>query len=289
MIKKTKLKCPICGGADTSKYWVASGYRLSRCSSCSMVWDHAPLDNLELQYGENYFSNDNPKGGYANYVEGMAINRKTFEDRIKKLEKILGRKGSLLDIGCALGDCVQIAEKRGWDAYGLELSEFAVKIAKKKKLKIFQGTLEESKLPKDLRFDVVMMQDVIEHVRDPLAELRRIKKVLKPGGVVFLVTPDIGGLWHTILRSSWYHYKQGEHIMYFSNKSLSKALELLGYSGVECHKTYHVMSLGYIANRLKFYNPRIFDLFGTLVSKTRFKNIPFRVYAGEIEAWGIKE
>lgn len=252
-----------------------------------MVWDYAPLDNLELQYGENYFSNDNPKGGYANYIEGMAINRKTFEDRIKKIEKNASL-GKLLDVGCALGDCVQIAKNRGWDAYGIELSSFAVSKAKKKKLKVFQGTLESAKLPSGVKFDVVMMQDVIEHVRQPIAELRRIRKMLKPGGIVFLVTPDIGGIWHRVLGSNWYHYKQGEHIMYFSQKSLTKALEVAGFSTPKAYKTYHVMSAGYILNRLKFYYPRLFERLERMISKTKFKDIPFRIYAGEIEAWATK-
>lgn len=279
-------KCPICGSKKTKKYWAMPGYRLSKCLKCKMVWDHFPPDALEAQYEENYFSNDNPKGGYANYFEGMEINKKTFKDRLNKIENHFNRKPKLLDVGCALGDCLLMAKKLGWkDIYGLELSDYATKFAKERGLKVYKGTLEKNNI-KD-KFDVITMQDVIEHISDPMKNLKEAHKYLKKGGIIYLVTPDVGGIWHSLLGRYWYHYKPGEHIMYFSQNSIREALKKAGYKNIKTKKTYHVMSLDYILNRMKYYSPLIFGTLHSMIIRTPFKNLAFNVYAGEIEAYGV--
>lgn len=280
-------KCPICGSQKNNKYWAMPGYSLSRCEDCSMVWDPFPPEDEKGQYDKSYFQNDNPKGGYTNYFEGMRINKKTFSDRLNKIEKRFG-KGKLLDVGCALGDCLSEAKKMGWrDSEGIEVSSFAVSVARKKGLKVTQGTLESVK-PKNESFDVVTYQDVIEHIKDPMLELSKVYKILKKKGVVFLVTPDVSGLWQKILGSLWYHYKPREHIMYFSQKSLALALEKSGFTNIMTRRTYHVLSLEYILSRLKYYSPGIFGALLSLAVLLKVKDLSFKSYTGEIEAWGQK-
>lgn len=283
------MKCPICDSKNSKKFWAMRGYKLAKCSDCGMVWDPFPPESLEAVYSKNYFVNENPKGGYANYFEGMNINKRTFFERVKRINKKLDGKGRMLDVGSALGDSLVEAKKLGWkDVYGVELSEYAAKESKKRGLNIKIGTLKDAKYPSNY-FDVVTLQDVIEHVEDPVSEMKEIYRILKPGGYVFLVTPDIGGLWLKLLGHLWYHYKPGEHIMYFSQNTLRKALEDSGYKNIETHRTYHVMSTEYIFNRLRYYAPLLFETLIKLSSKNFIGKIAFRVYAGEIEGWGQKK
>jgi len=269
-------------------YWAMPGYKLARCRACGMVWDYIPSENVLSQYNKSYFINENPKGGYTNYFEGMRINRRTFTQRLKRIQEKLGRKGKLLDVGCALGDCLLEAKKLGWkEAEGLEVADYAYRFAKKRKLNVRKGTLGENKI-KENSFDVVTYQDVIEHIPDPVGELKKVRKILKKDGIVFLVTPDIGGLWHKLLGHLWYHYKPGEHIMYFSQQSLAKALKKAGFRDIETRRTYHVLSIEYVLNRLRYYAPWLFETLLKFVRKTPFKDWSFRAYSGEIEAWGKK-
>ncbi len=284
---KEKLKCPICGSTKSEKFWAMNGYRLARCMNCTMVWDPLPSENVLSQYEKSYFINENPKGGYTNYFEGMRINKKTFYERLKRAKEKVGR-GKLLDVGCALGDCLLEAKKLGFkDSVGLEVSKFAASKARSKGLNVKQGVLNDSTFPKE-SFDLVTYQDVIEHIEDPLDELKKVHKVLQKRGYVFLVTPDIGGWWLKLLGSNWYHYKPGEHIMYFTQKSLRKALEKTGFNNIETRKTYHVLSLEYVFNRLKYYSPVVFGAFLNLVKTLGIKDFSFKAYTGEIEAWGQK-
>ena len=286
--KKSKLTCPICKSKKPQKFLAMSGYKLARCQKCGMVWDPFSLESLEDQYDKSYFENDNPKGGYANYFEGMRINKKTFSDRLKRLEKLYTKKGKLLDVGCALGDCLLEARRLGWkEVEGLEVSPFACEFARKRGLKVKSGDLRRAGFLK-ASFDVITYQDVIEHIDDPLAELRIAKKILKSKGMIFLVTPDIDGFWHKVLGSLWYHFKPGEHVFYFSQKTLKLILEKAGFVNIKTRRTYHVLSIEYVLNRLKYYAPNLFGGLLKLAQKIGFGSWSFRVYTGEIEAWGYK-
>lgn len=283
-----KSVCPFCKRSDYFIFSAMPRYKLAKCKACDLVWDPTPPSLPEKQYQENYFVNDNSKGGYANYFEGMKINRKTFSQRLKKIIKATGNKGKLLDVGCALGDCLLEAKSLGWiEAEGIDPSEYAVKKARQRGLKANLGTLNNL-IIKENSFDLVLSQDEIEHVPDPIEELGRIKKVLRPGGVLFLVTPDIGGIWAKILGKYWYHYKPGEHLVYFSAQTLKKSLEKAGFKKIKIQKTYHIMSIEYILNRFRYYSPFLFNNLLKIVSLTPLKNIPLRIYAGEVDAWAEK-
>lgn len=280
-------KCPICNKKKYSKFWAMSGYRLARCSVCGMVWDFSPPENLLTQYDKEYFVNENPKGGYANYFEGMLVNKKTFSDRLRKIEKGFG-KGKLLDVGCALGDCLEEAERLGWEEVeGLEISDYAYKFAKKRGLRVKKGTLSSTTYAKN-SFDIVLHQDVIEHVIDPVDELKRAYKILKPRGLIYIVTPNVGGLWSKLLGPRWYHYKPVEHVMYFSQETMRRALKNAGFNNIKTAKTYHVLSFEYIMNRLRYYAPAFFDFMLKIIKSTPLKSISFRAVTGELEAWGQK-
>jgi len=280
-------QCPVCGKKNSKKYRVTSKYKLASCEYCGMIWDSSTPQNLIAQYNEQYYTNENPKGGYANYFDGMVVNKKTFSDRLKKIEKRIG-KGKLLDVGCALGDCLEEAKRLGWkDAEGLEVSKYAYNFAKKRGLKVKNSALKRSTYSKET-FDVVLYQDVLEHIADPVDELKKVLKLLKPGGFIYLVTPDVGGWWSKLLGSLWYHYKPIEHVVYFTQRTMRFALEKAGFKNIKTGKTYHVLSLEYIMNRLRYYSPNMFDIMLKIVKKLHMGNILFKAFTGELEAWGQK-
>lgn len=288
MVKRIKHTCPICGGKNISEYWAMHGYKLAKCNKCSMVWDFYPAENILAQYDKSYFQNENPKGGYTNYFEGMRVNRKTFSDRLDKIYKRIDKKKLLLDVGSALGDCLDEARKMGWEnTMGLEVSNFAYRFSKERGLNVINSTLDKANI-KSSTFNVVTYQDVIEHIKDPLKEMRLAYEVLKENGLIVIFTPDVGGLWHKLLGPLWYHYKPGEHIMYFSQESLRLVLEKAGFKNVETRKTYNVLSIEYILNRLKYYSPFIFENLLKIIKKSKLKDFAFKAYTGEIEAWGQK-
>lgn len=279
-------KCPLCNKARPGKFEATPNYHLSKCHSCQMVWDPRPPKNLIAQYQESYFVNDNPKGGYANYFEGVQNNDKTFKHRLKKIAQRVHNKSNLLDVGAALGDFLFAARKLGWkNLTGVEISSYGCQFAKSRKLKVYQGTLEN--LPVTKQFSVITSQDVIEHVTDPIPELERIYKRLRPGGLLMIVTPDITSWWSKVLSRYWYHYKPGEHVVYFSTTTMHQALTQTGFTNIVVQPTQHFMSLEYIFNRLRVYSP-LFTLLHTITRHTPLKNFQVKIDTGELEAWANK-
>jgi len=283
-----KSNCPVCGSMNVGKFWAMPKYYLSQCSVCGMIWDPDPPEDLKSVYTENYFLSHKPKVGYANYFEGMKVSKKTFYERIKRINKKVGDKTRMLDIGTAFGDSLLEARKLGWkNLNGVEVSDYAVRESRKRGLDVKSGTLESANYPSNY-FDAVTLQDVIEHVKDPKVEVKEIYRVLKPGGIVFIVAPDAGNILRKLLGSHWYHYQPGEHLMYFSRKTLAKVLRDANFKKVKMGMTYHIMSLESILTRLKYYIPWFFEFLLKLVRNNFLGKLSFRVYADEMEGWGQK-
>jgi SAM-dependent methyltransferase len=99
-------------------------------------------------------------------------------------------KGRLLDVGCGNGDFLQFAQRAGWEAIGVDPDPKAVEIARARGLTVHLGTLETLQEPPE-SLQGITMNHVIEHVHDPRATLTRCYRLLKPGGWLWLETPNL--------------------------------------------------------------------------------------------------
>jgi len=105
-------------------------------------------------------------------------------------------------------------------------------------------------------FDVITMWDVIEHVTDPVAELRLVYDLLRPGGLLMLSTPDVGSLVAKATGPRWMGYKLAEeHLYYFDEKTISLALEKAAFEVLETRPIGKDVSLEFFAKRLRLYAP----------------------------------
>jgi SAM-dependent methyltransferase len=107
----------------------------------------------------------------------------------------------------------------------------------------------------DASFDVVALIDVVEHLADPLALLREAARVTRPGGILYLVTPDVDSLSARVLRGRWWGLRPA-HIYYFSRRSMAAALERAGFEVVEVRSYGRIFTWGYWLSRLSNY-PRL--------------------------------
>src|SRR5262249_48215590 len=125
----------------------------------------------------------------------------------------------LLDVGCALGFMLDEATQAGWDAQGVESSQFAGQYARERTgCNGFAGTLQDAKFP-DGSFDVLTLMDVIEHVPEPAQLLGEVFRVLRPGGVIYIVTPNFNSLFVRLYGLGAYGIWPDQHIMYFHRQS----------------------------------------------------------------------
>lgn len=217
---------------------------LSLCLNCSHVFANpAPTPHFIQSL---YSQVEDPL--YEDEFEGRS---KNFLKILSRLEKICPNKGTLFDVGAATGILIHLARDRGWDADGIEPSAWAVKLAKEKyALNIKQGSFEKASLPSN-QYDAVTMVDIVEHVSSPLEAVQRAFEILKPGGILCLVTPDIKSLAARITRAKWWHFRPG-HLGYFTARSLQKLLDLAGFTIVKKKKYSWTFSAYYLISRKKW-------------------------------------
>jgi SAM-dependent methyltransferase len=268
----------------TVRLFAVDGAQIVRCAKCGLVRQETRPGSPGEFYDSAYYATDNPKGGYSNYFLDADVNRRTFQRRLNAIEKRYGKRGRLLDVGAALGDFVLEAQAAGWQSEGVEISGYAAARARGRGAIVHTGELAQLRLP-TARFDVVTLYDTIEHLTDPVATLREIQRLLVPGGLLHLVTPNVGGYQARVLGRRWYHYKPGEHLFYFSPATVRAAIEAAGLKWDGWARAGSYLTLTYIFDRLRYYSPKPFGVLQWLGRKLRFGPFTFYLHVGEMEAW----
>lgn len=137
----------------------------------------------------------------------------------------------LVDIGCGSGAFVKRAGSLGYAAEGLEFDDNAVRAAEAAGLNVRQGLLPDTGLDSET-YDVVTLSQVIEHLHDPLAALREIGRILKPGGWFWVATPNMSATGHARYGQHWRGLEPPRHLVLFSPEALSLALEKTGFTDI---------------------------------------------------------
>jgi len=142
--------------------------------------------------------------------------------------------GRLLDVGCGNGGFLMLAQQAGWQVEGLDFDADAVLTARSRGLTVRHGGTEVLDGEHD-RFDVITLCHVIEHVHDPRSVLCRLHSLLKPGGTLWLDTPNLDSLGSRRFRANWRDLDPPRHLVIFTASSLRKALRDSGYSAIHQH------------------------------------------------------
>jgi len=246
-----------------------------QCRRCGLVYANPRRDGMATI--ETYESVEDPL-----YVEERGGRVLTFERHLRPLERLTGPPGGrrLLDVGAYTGVFVEIAARHGWDAWGVEPSRWAVGEACKRGLQVVQGTTETVALSQE-SFDVVTMWDVIEHLPDPLAELHRIRGLLKPGGLLVVHTIDIGSLFARLLGGRW-PWLMEMHLYYFDRRTLRMMLERAGFAVLSIRAQGRYLRLGYLTSRAAALVPWPGRPAERLVTRLGLRRVPVAVNLGDL-------
>jgi SAM-dependent methyltransferase len=208
-----------------------------------------PTDaELGALYSEEYYvSVDSRERGYDGYVTEAENWRRTFRDRLRDLP---ATPGKLLDVGAATGFFVEQARAVGWDATGVEPSEWAAEYARNELgVDVQTGTLESMQFP-DGAFDVVTLWEVIEHLQDPRLTLAEIRRILRPGGRLVLSTPDAGSRAARLSGRRWLGWRKvPEHLFFFDRANLDRLLGRAGFKPVRHRYASLTVSAGFALER----------------------------------------
>ena len=174
----------------------------------------------------------------------------TFQKNIRPLEAMTPERNGhrLLDVGAHVGVFVEVARERGWDAWGVEPSRWAVEQGRKRGLNMIQGTLHGAEFD-SASFDVVTMWDVVEHLPDPMGDIREALRILKPGGILCLHTIDVESRFARLMGKRW-PWLVEMHMYFFSPRTLSAMVERAGLHVESWRVQGRYLHLGYLLSRL---------------------------------------
>lgn len=228
------IPCPLCGGVSCSRLFVKRGFPIVRCDECDLVYANPQVD-------EELVLDTYREGGSSDlWVDvlrsprQLELDREKFSELLDELEPYRAR-GRLLDVGCSIGLFLHLAEERGWNGVGTEVSKRAVAHARDRLgLEVVERPLADAGFD-PAGFDVVTLNSVLEHVPEPRSMLRHVAELLEPGGAVYLIVPNVESLACRVLHEQAATFDGRNHLVYFSPRTLRDALGREGFEVVEMH------------------------------------------------------
>jgi 2-polyprenyl-3-methyl-5-hydroxy-6-metoxy-1,4-benzoquinol methylase len=226
-----QVRCPVCNIEPKLFAVDHQGFHLCRCPGCKLEFANPRPTLEELRnrlYQQDYFY---LSGG----EEQIALTRQYQYDRLlRTIGRFLPEKGRLLDVGCGDGAFLAFAQKRGWEVTGTDIRISSQ--ARKVSCKLIEGQLGIVGLEAG-SFDAIRFNHVLEHTQNPLVELIHSRKLVAPGGIIYIGVPNLAGISPRIksiqsrlhLKARrWRHYAAIHHLWYFTPASLRTLVEKAG-------------------------------------------------------------
>lgn len=249
-----EIDCPLCGAhkpildlvARDRLFWRPGTYNIVRCAECSMryVSPRPTLTALGAHYPENYFIYKKPEDDPA-WLRPFVrwLDNAHYRAVLARIESVIGEimpEMKLVDVGCGMNLLLANAkELRGCEGIGVDFKpEVAAYVRDVRKMPCVDGTLEQAHFA-DASFDLVTMNEYLEHEPYPGAVLREARRITKPGGHISIEVPFSDGLPARMFGKFWSQVDAPRHLMHFTKPTITEMLRRAGYEVVRI-KTFQV-------------------------------------------------
>ncbi|MFQ6083734.1 MAG: class I SAM-dependent methyltransferase [Candidatus Aminicenantia bacterium] len=271
-----EVKCNICSSKEEEIISKTGIGNIVRCKKCGLFYRTPRLSD----------KNEINKYKYQVYDDSFCciVNNSKKEIFISILKKLEHFKGKILDIGCADGYFLTLARQRGWEPYGIEISDFLLKKARKNlgEKYVFGIPLKIANFKSDF-FDVITMWDVLDHLIDPIGELKEVRRILKKKGLLIIRVRNMS--FHILINKLFEKNLFGIikkptifHLYGFDNQSIKILLEKTNFSNIKVENSK--LTIGDPYSQIKLlgscsisFIKRIYYAFSELISFISSKNI----------------
>jgi SAM-dependent methyltransferase len=214
---------------------VPGSFSVQICAKCGagVTFPLASADELGAYYPDLYNPHDLPGGVAALALAAFHRVREWMAFRRMPLSALADvRPGRLVDVGCGRGDLGAALLRRGWRVTGVEPSPGACETARRRGIDARQGSLETVDLEAGA-YDAATFQHSLEHVPDPVGDLRRVHAALAENGVVVISVPNFDSWQRPVFRGAWFPLDLPRHRVHFTRRALATALARAGFDLVD--------------------------------------------------------
>ncbi len=220
----------------------ASGtFAVAPCSQCGLGITLPLVEPDELggfypsAYGAHERSLTGISGLISAVVQRLMFLRLLRNMPMKRLAELPA--GRLLDVGCGRGNLGAQLVQRGWRVVGVEPSPEACQVARGRGVDAHVGTLADVELELEA-YDVVVFNQSLEHIVDPVSDLRRACEALRDGGMLIVSVPNFGSWQRHLFGGSWFHLDLPRHRCHFDDDALRATLERAGFAHIRTDTSY---------------------------------------------------
>ncbi len=232
--------CPICDdllpeptiSAGDRLHGTPGRFVVATCLTCGAgrTFPAATLDEQAAYYPSGYGPYAAPANPLIRAVSWTIRHFQGFRAlRTPPLDALRGRQPARgVDVGAGRGDLSALLGGAGWRMTAVEPSAQACTVLDARGVDARQGVLAEVELESGA-YDMAVFRHSLEHVDDPVADLRRIAAAMRPDGVLLISVPHFGGLQARRFGGSWYHLDLPRHRVHFTREAMRRALEQAGF------------------------------------------------------------
>jgi sterol 3beta-glucosyltransferase len=286
---RARPACPVCGGGGVPHheglhdrlYGATGPWSLARCraAGCGALWlDPAPVEEDIGKAYRTYYTHEHeppprarpflgllsavrrahlrargydvqarpPAAAAATLLRAVPGARDAMDDTACHLPPVPG--GRLLEVGFGSGEQLVRMRELGWLVSGVDIDPVVVTAARERGLDVYHGDLAAQRFP-DGCFDAVYLSHVVEHVHDPVALLRECYRVLRPGGRLVAITPNVESRGHRVFGSAWFGLDPPRHLVLLSPAALRAAATSAGFAGADVRTSARIAFVTWIAGR----------------------------------------
>ncbi len=210
--------CIICSSKNIKPLKGYEDTHLVKCNKCTFVFaSEIPTQEVLTKHYEGYSRND--------YLSPLTIKR--YNELLDGFEAYR-KTNKILDVGCGIGYFLEEAKRRGWEVYGTEFTDEAIKICENKGIGCEKGVLNPNNYELET-FDIITSFEVIEHIQNPVKEINNFSKLLRKGGLVYVTTPNFNSLLRFKLKEKYNVITYPEHLSYYTPKTLNNLFKSLNF------------------------------------------------------------
>lgn len=211
-----------CGEKELLVLFKNQDYCLLQCNKCLLTQKY--IDKFSREKVQEIQSKS-----YGDILRRTQFrnHQKKAKDRIDLLLNYK-KEGKLLEIGCGTGEFLETAQNHGFEVMGIDSSEAYAAYIETKGLKVIGRRLEDAEI-KGIKFDVIAMFHLLEHIEEPNIFLQQIYDCLQPGGILFIIVPNVESFTNNLFGYNNPDFQVPDHLYFYSRISLAALVNRVGF------------------------------------------------------------